>query len=135
MEEQCEQNLTRDASMPVRVSHDLVSVEALLKTCYWFSRDFICDVQDGGDRYALVLLKRKRSSAMSLEEARDQFMAQAFDFALRERVTAKTANVRDLLIAKAFSESGVLEEKPRGKFGDAIEEAKTDGMFKILGNF
>jgi hypothetical protein len=59
-------------------------------------------------------------------------MSHALDFALRERVTAKTSDVRDLLLAKAFSESGVLEEKPQGVFGDSLEEAKQDGMFKIL---
>jgi hypothetical protein len=61
-------------------------------------------------------------------------MASAMDFALRERVTAKTSEVRDLLLAKAFSESGVLEEEPQGVFGDPIEESKPDGMFKILGS-
>jgi hypothetical protein len=49
-------------------------------------------------------------------------------------VTAKTSEVRDLLLAKAFSESGVLEEEPQGVFGDPIEESKPDGMFKILGS-
>jgi hypothetical protein len=53
---------------------------------------------------------------------------------LRERITAKTAGIRDLLLAKAFSEAGVLEDEPSGVFGDAIEEEKTDGLFKILGN-
>lgn len=61
-------------------------------------------------------------------------MTQAFDFALREQVAAKTSDVRDLLLAKAFSESGVLEDQPHGVFGDALEESKPDGMFKILGN-
>ena len=56
------------------------------------------------------------------------------DFALRERIEAKTASIRDLLIAKALSEAGILEDEPVGVFGDAIEESKTDGMFKILGN-
>jgi hypothetical protein len=56
------------------------------------------------------------------------------DFALRERVEAKTSGIRDLLLAKAFSESGVLEDEPEGVFGDTIEESNPDSMFKILGN-
>lgn len=108
-----------------------MSGEALLKTCYWFSRDFTCDMQQDGDDW-LVSLTPKTSSTSSPAEARDSFMSTVFDFALRERVTAKTADVRDLLIAKAFSESGVLEENPQGVFGDPIEEGKSDGMFKIL---
>ncbi|MGC8563128.1 MAG: hypothetical protein ACP5NO_08075 [Thermoplasmata archaeon] len=56
------------------------------------------------------------------------------DFALREKIEARTSGIRDLLLAKAFSESGVLEDQPLGVFGDAVEEAKPDGMFKILDN-
>jgi sulfatase maturation enzyme AslB (radical SAM superfamily) len=56
------------------------------------------------------------------------------DFALREKIEAKTSGIRDLLLAKAFSESGVLEDQPEGVFGDAVEEMKPDGMFKILSN-
>jgi His-Xaa-Ser system protein HxsD len=127
-------NLTQDGTALVQVDHALVSVEALLKTCYWFSRDFVCDVTHESGERSIVSLKPKSSSDMSLSEAQEQFMTHAMDFALRERVTAKTSDVRDLLLAKAFSESGVLEEQPEGVFGDAFEEAKPDGMFKILSN-
>jgi His-Xaa-Ser system protein HxsD len=121
-------------SMFIQVNHDLVSVEALLKTCYWFSRDFVCDITQDGVGQSRVHLTAKPACGVALSEARDQFMAQAMDFALRERVTAKTYDVRDLLLAKAFSESGVLEEQPQGIFGDTVEETKADGMFKILSN-
>ncbi len=122
------------ASIPIKVNHDLVSVEALLKTCYWFSKDFVCDITQDSPSQSTVHLKPKPGCQIFLDDAREQFMAQALDFALRERVTAKTSDVRDLLLAKAFSESGVLEEQPQGVFGDMLEEAKPAGMFKILSN-
>jgi His-Xaa-Ser system protein HxsD len=118
----------------VHISHHLVSVEALLKTCYWFSRDFVCDVCHDSETQSTVHLRPKVGCEISLDEARDHFMAAALDFSLRERVTAQTSGIRDLLLAKAFSESGVLEDQPQGIFGDAVEEAKPDGMFKILSN-
>jgi His-Xaa-Ser system protein HxsD len=118
----------------IQVHHDLVSVEALLKTCYWFSKDFVCDITQDGLGQSTVHLKPKPGCPIALDDAKEQFMAQAMDFALRERVTAKTSDVRDLLLAKAFSESGVLEEQPQGVFGDTLEEAKLAGMFKILSN-
>jgi len=122
------------ASNLIQINHKLVSVEALLKTCYWFSRDFVCDITQDGLGQSIVDLKPKPGCRMALGDAREQFTAQAMDFALRERVTAKTSEVRDLLLAKAFSESGVLEEQPQGVFGDTLEEVKPDGMFKILSN-
>jgi His-Xaa-Ser system protein HxsD len=122
------------ASTLIQIAHDLVSVEALLKTCYWFSRDFVCDISRNGLDQSTVHLKPKAACGIPIDTAREQFMAQAMDFALRERVTAKTSDMRDLLLAKAFSESGVLEEQPQGVFGDTLEETRPDGMFKILSN-
>jgi His-Xaa-Ser system protein HxsD len=123
-----------ESSITLQISLDLVSLEAVLKTSYWFSRDFVCDVQKVDALHAVVTLKRKSLSEYPMGEARDTFMTQAMDFSLRERVTAKTSDIRDLLLAKAFSESGVLEDQPQGIFGDTLEEARPDGMFKILGN-
>ena len=116
----------------VHINHYLVSLEALLKTCYWFSRDYVCEVRQDAPGESTVLLKPKQQSAASSESVKEQFMAQAMDFALRERITAKTSDVRDLLLAKAFSESGVLEEQTHGVFGDILEEENPAGMFKIL---
>jgi His-Xaa-Ser system protein HxsD len=125
---------TERASISFRVSTSLVSTEALLKTCYWFSGSFVCDVSDDGNNESIVSLKPKADSQESPQDVRERFTAQAMDFAVRERVALKTADVRDLLLAKAFSESGVLEEPPQGVFGDPIEEEKPDGMFRILSN-
>ncbi|MGO9325186.1 MAG: His-Xaa-Ser system protein HxsD [Terracidiphilus sp.] len=112
----------------------IVSTEALLKTCYWFERDFVCEIRNRSERIADVYLTpRGPASAADLASAKDAFMTSAIDFALREKIEAKTSGIRDLLLAKAFSESGVLEDQPVGVFGDAVEEAKPAGMFKILG--
>jgi His-Xaa-Ser system protein HxsD len=125
--------LPQEDSISVRIAGNLVSVEALVKTCYWFSRDFVCDVKsDGGDH--MILLTAKVEALGSLDAVRERFISTAMDFSLRECVSAKTAGVRDLLLAKAFSESGVLEEEPQGIFGDFLEESRSDGMFKILSN-
>jgi His-Xaa-Ser system protein HxsD len=113
----------------------IVSVEALLKTCYWFSRNFVCEIRNRNERVADVFLTpRNTASASELASAKDAFITSALDFALREKIEGKTSGIRDLLLAKAFSESGVLEDQPNGVFGDMIEESKPDGMFKILGN-
>jgi His-Xaa-Ser system protein HxsD len=119
----------------VSVNLGIISAEALLKTCYWLSRDYACDIRmKGGEQAEVVISPKRYTSAAEIAKTRDAFLVSAMDFALRERVEAKTSGVRDLLLAKAFSESGVLEDQPEGIFGDAIEEEKTDGMFKILSN-
>ncbi len=121
----------REWLTPIEVSRRLISGEALLKTCYWFSRDFECRVQDSGES-SCVYLTPKSSPKMAFAEAKEAFLSHALDFSLREKINTQTVDVRELLLARAFAESGVLEEQPSGVFGDSIEEAKPDGMFKIL---
>ena len=119
----------------VEVDLNIISTEALLKTCYWFSRDFVCEIRNRNDRIADVYLTPRASALVAdLAATKDAFTTSAMDFALREKIEAKTSGIRDLLLAKAFSESGVLEDQVQGVFGDTVEEAKSDGMFKILGD-
>ncbi len=117
----------------VEIDLSFVSDEAILKACHWVSRDFACEVRKNGETTAEVVLA-PRSPAAEFDPGivRDAFITSAIDFALREKIEAKTSGIRDLLLAKAFSESGVLEDNPEGVFGDVIEETKPDGMFKIL---
>jgi His-Xaa-Ser system protein HxsD len=119
----------------VEVDLAIISAEALLKTCHWFARDFVCEIRSRNEHTADVsLTPRSAISAADLASARDAFIASAIDFALREKIEAKTSGIRDLLLAKAFSESGILEDQPEGVFGDTVEELKPDGLFKILSN-
>jgi His-Xaa-Ser system protein HxsD len=134
-------NQTEEISTPdtlrveVEVNLRVISTEAILKTCHWFSRDFVCEIRNRDEHVAdVILTPRGPASASELASAKDAFITSALDFALRESIEAKTSGIRDLLLAKAFSESGVLEDQPEGVFGDTIEEMKPEGMFKILGN-
>ena len=122
---------TSVGSIRVELDGDVVSVAAVLKTTYWYSRDFYCDVFREQSRVVVVLRPKTETPTPNV---RHEFISQALDFALRERIESRTSGVRDLLLAKAFSEAGVLEDAPNGVFGDVIEESKPDGMFKILNN-
>lgn len=135
MDEVAGTNKSEALRVVVEIDLALISTEALLKTCYWFSRDFVCELRERDERTADVhLTPRSTMSLLDLASARDAFFTSAVDFALREKIDAKTSGIRDLLLAKAFSEAGVLEEIPEGVFGDTVEELKPDGMFKILSN-
>ena len=119
----------------VEIDLSVVSPEALLKTCYWFSRYHVCEVKNQSESVATVrLCPRSTTPDFNPNVLSDAFHTSALDFALREKIEASTSGIRDILLAKAFSESCVLEDEPEGVFGDKIEEAKPDGMFKILSN-
>jgi His-Xaa-Ser system protein HxsD len=119
----------------VVIDRSIVSTEALLKTCYWFSRDYLCEIINRNELIAEVTLTpRQPVHASDLISIKETFISSAMDFALREKIDAKTSDIRDLLLAKAFSESGILEDHPEGIFGDSVEESKPNSMFRILDN-
>jgi His-Xaa-Ser system protein HxsD len=92
----------------VEINLAIINTEALLKTCYWFSRDFVCEINNRDEKLAEVsLTPRSPMSASDLSSAKESFSTSAMDFALREKIEAKTSGIRDLLLAKAFSESSV----------------------------
>ena len=116
-----------------RFDRTLFSEQAILKACYWISRDFSCEiVAEGASFIRVTISPRQGSSIASISDAKDCLLQSVSDFALREKIEDKTSSIRDLLLAKAFSEAGVLEDPPSGIFGDKIEEEKPEGMFKIL---
>lgn len=121
------------AAVTVELDGSVFSAEAVLKACYWFSKDFAYEVTRKDGDYITVSLTAKHASPPS-EDVRAEFISTATDFTLRERIEARTSSIRELLLAKAFAEAGVLEDSPEGTFGDKIEEEKPDGLFKILSN-
>lgn len=122
-------------SAVIQFDRALFSEEVVLKACYWLTRDFTCEVANIDSTSIQVRIKpRQSSSAADLTAASEILVQSVTDFALRERIETKTASIRDILLAKAFSEAGVLEDTPTGTFGDKIEEEKPQGMFKILSN-
>jgi His-Xaa-Ser system protein HxsD len=64
--------------------------------------------------WPIPTLKKK-----NLELYQQKLERDLIDFNLRDIVTKETQNVRDLLIAKAFS-NGEFDEEPRGEVSDPV---------------
>jgi His-Xaa-Ser system protein HxsD len=108
------------------------SRDAALRTAYWFSRDLHIEFppSETESTYS-VTLKAKTNLPMlddpkpkSLQELVSEFQNSLVDFELRVRVQKETASVRELLLAKAFAEAGVLEDNPPGSFDDPVLTAE-----------
>lgn len=120
-----------ESAIEIELDGTFFSADAILKTCYWYSRLFTFEIKQNGHGRTVVKLTAK-DRLMQTDAVRGEFIAAATDFSLRERIEAKTANIREILLAKAFAESGVLEDSPSGIFVDQVEQEKRDSLFKIL---
>jgi His-Xaa-Ser system protein HxsD len=117
----------------VTVDTAVTRKEAVLKACYWFSRDFSHEITLGPDTQIQVHLRLKpAANPEALARCREDFVNMAIDFELRAQIEEQTAEIRETILAKAFSEAGLLEDHPAGRFADPVEEQKPEGLFKIL---
>jgi len=126
------QNLEgRETAIEVELDGSFFSNDAILKACYWYSKQFSFELKSLANGKTLVTLEPK-DGVLAKESTAGDFIASVADFTLRERIEKKTAAIRETLLAKAFAESGVLEDSPEGLPLDPVEQDRREGLFKIL---
>jgi len=125
-------------SATISLSANFYSKESLLKAAYWLSNRAVVHVPESDDGKFVVLIKLKQTiptldnpKQQNIEELVDEFCDSIIDFELRHEVEIETAQVRQIILAKAFSESGVLEEEPPGSILDPVEQSNPSNLVKI----
>jgi hypothetical protein len=71
---------------------------------------------------------------ITIEELTGEFCNSLLDFELRRQIEAETAGIRQLIVAKAFSESGILEDDPSGTFADPVENEQPSSLVQLENN-
>lgn len=115
-------NFVKDGEIIVFVDTTLFSKEVVLKTLYWYGDKFHTNLNLAGEETYLIKLK-SLSNANIKEGDLDYYLQKLerdlIDFHLREIINNETKNVRDLLVAKAFS-NGEFDEAPPGEVSDTV---------------
>jgi len=110
----------------ISIDKKVYSKSAVLRACYWFGKDLYFHVEESGDSLRIRVALRVASPTLNQPRIKklDEWMPEIFDAfvdsQLRVEIQAETAGVRELIIAKAFAESGVLEDPPPGTFADPV---------------
>ena len=100
----------------------IYSKDAILKCLYWYGDKFhgTLTTEDGQFyRVSLVPTTAHPLDLGDMELYLQKLERDIIDFNLRDIVTKETRNVRDLLIAKAFS-NGEFDEQPPGEISDPV---------------
>jgi len=128
-----------DASASVRLDRRIYGREALLRACYWCTNTAYIHIPESPDDRFVVHIKLKHSAPtlenpkpISIHEFVGEFCNALLDYELRRQVEAETAGIRQLILAKAFSEAGVLEDEPPGNIDDPVGMDKKSSLVQIV---
>lgn len=115
------QSKIHNGAIELEINGSLFSKETVLKTLYWFGDKFLIDISTKEGNYLVSLkpLSNLNLSDEDLEQYLQKVQRDIIDFDLRETINKETINIRELLIAKAFS-NGEYDESPPGDISDPV---------------
>jgi His-Xaa-Ser system protein HxsD len=91
----------------------LYSQESIFKCTYWYTDKFTISINLESNKYYKIVLTPKIDLLESeLIGILNKLGNDLIDFRLRDMITKETQNIRELLIAKAFSNYPSEEEPP-----------------------
>lgn len=117
----------------------IYSKEAILRACYWFTDVAYIHVPESPDDRLAIHMELKQAGPtlenpkpVTMSEFVREFCNSLLDFELRRQVESETATIRQIVLAKAFSDSGVLEDEPPGNIADPVERAKPSSLVQLI---
>ena len=116
------QNEIKDNEIIVFADTVLYSKDSIFKCLYWYGDKFHTNLSFADSNTYRVSVKPMSTMQLSSNELENLLLKverDLVDFNLRDIVTKETQNVRDLLIAKAFS-NGEFDELPPGEVSDPV---------------
>lgn len=135
----CGFEVDSETSATIQLNPRVYSKEAVLRTSYWFTDIAYIRMPESPEDRLIVRVEMKQSAPTlanpkpaTIHDFVGEFCNALIDFELRRQVEAETASVRQLILAKAFSESGVLESDPPGVVADPVESAKPSSLGQIM---
>jgi His-Xaa-Ser system protein HxsD len=135
METDCESA----ASATIYLDPRIYTREAILRACYWSTAVAWIKVPESPEHRLEVKINLKKNiptldnpEPITIERFVAEFCNVLLDFELRRQVEDETSNLRQLILAKAFSESGVLEDEPPGIVVDPVELKNPSGLLETI---
>jgi His-Xaa-Ser system protein HxsD len=111
-----------DNEIIVFADTSLYSKDSIFKCLYWYGNKYHTNVSFANSNTYKISIKPITDELLDGKNAElllQRIERDLIDFNLRDIVTKETQNIRDLLIAKAFS-NGEFDELPPGEISDPV---------------
>ncbi len=115
-------NQAKNNEVKIYLDAKLFSKDSVFKCLYWYGNKYHTNFSlENPEKYCITIkpMSNDLLDDITLEGLLLQVEKDLIDFNLRDIVTKETQNLRDLLIAKAFS-NGEFDELPIGEISDPV---------------
>jgi His-Xaa-Ser system protein HxsD len=100
-----------DGQLVLRVDTRLYSKTSLFKSCYKFTdKCYIFLSLDEGDQTIIITVLSPKSDSVDLSQLGGEFFNELLDQQVRKTLSQETDELRNLIVAQAFSEGNLLDE-------------------------
>ena len=120
------------------VDSSVYDKEVVLKACHWFTDIAYIGIVDISKGQLAIKVELKQNTPtlenpqqISIQKVCGDLNNSILDFALRRQIDTETASIRQLILAKAFAEAGILEDEPPGNISDPVDLKKNSGVVQI----
>lgn len=103
----------------IELDSNIFSRESITKCLYWYSNGYFIDLKLVDGVYKINFEPFNEISKNEIIELKKKLNQDFLDYNLREIVKHQTTNIRELIIAKAFS-NGEFDEEPKGDMMDPL---------------
>ncbi len=108
-----------EKKISIELDGNIYSRDAIMKCLYWYSTDYKIDITQEGTVYIINIEPYHKVSDEHLNQMAKKLRTEFLDYNLRDIVKKETTTIRELIIAKAFS-NGEFDEEPKGDLMDPL---------------
>jgi His-Xaa-Ser system protein HxsD len=101
----------------------MYSRDAILRSLYWFTDRVYVHVSQSSPSQFEITMEPKERGPSDLSRLAGEFLNAVLDQSIRESIQRETGRIREILVAKAFAEPGLLEDPPSG---EVVEPSSDD---------
>jgi len=115
-----------ESTIKILLDANLYDLVVIQKTFYWYLKDYVITVKAIPENDIQIILEKLEIPLTNsdIDKLTTRIKRDLFDFMLRNKIHQETKNVRDLIIAKAFSDTDEFDEMPPGTLRDTVDENK-----------
>ena len=127
-----------DNAVAFSIDQRIYSVEAVLRTAYWFTDRAYIFVSAPTEHTLRVHLKTKPVTLdaphqQSINDIAGEFSNALLDNQLRESVEERTGKIREMLVMKALAEAGTFtDDLPPGTPNDPVADQQRANLIRIM---